>query len=319
MPDSSKPSFSPDNLFFPTPLSAWQRLQRQPSLFLAHWLYTHRPPCQAPLQSSKQPVKVVCISDTHNEQPARLPQGDILVHAGDITNTGSFAELQAHLDWLNTLPHAHKVVVAGNHDILLDQSFYRRYPNRRLAGPGNDEQKLATLDWGGVTYLERSSATLLVRGRSVRVYGSPFTPECGNWAFQYLRIRDIWTQSLPPSLDILVTHGPARGHVDDRDKGCAHLNREVWRVKPRLHVCGHIHVARGVEYVDWGWLQWGYDAACRGEQRIWMLVIMLVVWMNMWLRYAVLGPRRTRSAFVNAAVVGPRGVFEGDETIVVEL
>ena len=267
---------------------------------------------------------MVCISDTHNEQPRALPDGDILVHAGDMTVNGTFSELQAQLNWMNGLPHTHKMVIAGNHDLLLDQTFYQRYPNQRLAGPHNDEKKLNELSWGNITYLNRSSATLDVRGRSIRVYGSPMTQQYGNWAFQYAGIKDIWANSVPPSLDILVTHGPAKGHVDAREKGCAHLNREVWRVRPRLHICGHIYVGRGVEYVDWGWLQWGHDVVSRGDQRnlvlrMMTMVMMLVAWMYMWMRYAVLGPGKSVSTLVNAAVVGPRGVIEDGETTVVEL
>lgn len=308
----------PGNIFRSTPPTAWERFRRDPPLFIARWLYTHQPPISAPTIKGSQPVKVVCISDTHNEHP-RLPNGDILVHAGDITVNGTFAELQAQLDWLNTLPHPHKIVVAGNHDILLDQSYYKRYPNRRLAGPENDETKLKQLNWGSITYLNQSLVTLDIRGQTIRVYGSPMTPECGNFAYQYLRIKDTWANTIPPSTDILVTHTPAQGHVDDGGKGCPHLNREMWRVKPRLHVCGHIHMARGKEYADWSLLQLGYDTICRGKAGPFTRLLMLVNWVWMWMLYAVFGARRHQTTFVNAAVVGDWGLAEGDKTMVVEV
>ncbi|KAG9191862.1 hypothetical protein G6011_10596 [Alternaria panax] len=91
-------------------------------------------------------VKLVCISDTHNEQPHDIPLGDILIHAGDMTVNGSFKEIQDQLDWLSALPHQHKTVIAGNHDLLLDQSFFRRNP--RLACPENDEHKLKQIRFG---------------------------------------------------------------------------------------------------------------------------------------------------------------------------
>jgi hypothetical protein len=77
----------------------------------------------------ENPVKIVCILDTHNCTPV-LPEGDILIHAGDLSHHGSFAEIQAQLDWLRTQPHAHKVVIAGNHDLLTDAAFVDRHPER---------------------------------------------------------------------------------------------------------------------------------------------------------------------------------------------
>jgi hypothetical protein len=76
---------------------------------------------------------------------------------------------------------------------------------------------------------------------------------------------------------MLVTHGPARGHVDAASpaSGCPHLLREVTRVKPRLHLCGHIHKARGVEIVDWGWVQWGYDRVNMCEGGVGTMVVMV--------------------------------------------
>ncbi|KAG9632525.1 hypothetical protein KCU69_g20257, partial [Aureobasidium melanogenum] len=62
------------------------------------------------------PIRVVCLSDTHCQIPASVPDGDLLIHAGDLTQAGTPKELQAQLDWLNSLPHTHKVVIAGNHD-----------------------------------------------------------------------------------------------------------------------------------------------------------------------------------------------------------
>ena len=242
-------------MFAPALPSAWQRLQQNPILFVAQWLYTHRPPSTTLKPFGTAPVRTVCVSDTHNEQP-RVPNGDILIHAGDLTVNGTFEELQLQLDWLNSLQHQHKIVIAGNHDLLLDQCFRR---NPRPASLENDERRLRDLRWGSVVYLENELRVLNVRDRDVKVYGSPMTPRYGNWAFQY-QGEDVWSNTVPEATDILVTHGPAKGHLDSSLsnpsylQGCVYLQRELWRVKPRLHVCGHIHSGRGVEYGDWGWL-----------------------------------------------------------------
>jgi hypothetical protein len=95
-------------------------------------------------------ITLVCIFDTHNSTPSGIPDGGILLHAGDLTNKGTFAELQAQLDWINTLPHPHKVVIGGNHDRILDEEFVSKHPNR--SEPGDSDRRYQ-LDWGSITYL----------------------------------------------------------------------------------------------------------------------------------------------------------------------
>ncbi|RMZ81718.1 hypothetical protein DV736_g6648, partial [Chaetothyriales sp. CBS 134916] len=133
------------------PLTPYQRFKRNPSLFLAERLYSHQPPLDSPpCPKDQSPVKIVCISDTHTQTPT-VPDGDILLHAGDLSNLGTFAELQAQLDWLNGLPHAQKLVVAGNHDLLLDTNFCSQFPYRISEEPGATR---ADLRWGSIIYLE---------------------------------------------------------------------------------------------------------------------------------------------------------------------
>ncbi|KAF2824312.1 Metallo-dependent phosphatase, partial [Ophiobolus disseminans] len=267
-------------------------------------------PISAPLPKSPR-IKVVCISDTHTAQSA-VPTADILIHAGDLTINGTFAELQKQLHWLSTLAHAHKIVVAGNHDILLDSTYFS-HKNPKLPLPTTSP---ARLDWGSVTYLQNPSATLDIRDRAIRVYGSPMTPEYGNWAFQYGR-EDVWSGSVPDGTVILVTHGPARGHVDGASPaaGCGYLLREVRRVMPALHVCGHIHRARGKEVVDWNLVQWAYDRVTMGEGGLGTVVVMLIAWIWGWVVYVGCGKRVGQTVFVNAAVEGN----EGEDVIVVEV
>lgn len=61
-----------------------------------------------------------------------------------------------------------------------------------------------------------------------------------------------------PQTDILITHGPPKNHLD-LGLGCPHLLREVWRVKPRLHVFGHIHWGAGTEPVYFDECQAAYE------------------------------------------------------------
>ncbi|KAF1940424.1 hypothetical protein EJ02DRAFT_229833 [Clathrospora elynae] len=175
---NTRSNFHATNILAPTLPLASQRFRKCSSLFIAQCLYTHQPLIISALATSSQPLlKAVCISDGHNEQP-RLLHGDMLIHTGDRTGNATYVELQQQLDWLNALLHKHKVMIAGNHDLLLDQAFYMHNP--RQTGPENDAMRRKALDWGSITYLDDSFATLEVRERWLRCYGSPATPQYGN-------------------------------------------------------------------------------------------------------------------------------------------
>ncbi|OAA59868.1 phosphoesterase [Niveomyces insectorum RCEF 264] len=294
-------------------------------------------PCHDP------PIHVVCIADTHNKQP-RLPAGDVLIHAGDLTENGSFAEMQAGLTWLAGQPHRYKIYVAGNHDVLLDDAFLTRHPERRYG----QTQTKDDLDWGGVLYLEDSMAALSFTApdaqasgreatttpppRTLTVFGSPWTPQYGVSAFQYRpddtdHWASIFSQHAASQPDIVVTHGPPKHHLNSRDvhqAGCPYLLAEISRLRPRLVVFGHIHAAYGRQdrvvldgvqttYDDvlTGWAGWGRIG--------WMAV--LVIWARL-----TRGLFRTSgneggkaTTFVNAAVVGGPHNELKNEPIVVAL
>ena len=289
----------------PTP---WQRLKRAPAPFLAQYLHQRRTPIVPPQTPS--PISIVCISDTHNTQPS-LPSADLLLHAGDLTNAGTFSELQSQLAWLKSLPYQHKVVIAGNHDRLLDADYVARFPDRIASGEGEGTAR-GDLDWGDVIYLENSSARLdFSNGRQLNVYGSPQTPLCGVFAFQYPDVRAVWPGTVPKNTDILLTHGPPRGHLDE-GKGCPQLLREIWRARPRLVVFGHFHGGRGVEHVEYDGIQGAYDGVMAGDRGLLAVLFMACRWMGEWL-WSALSWRKERrgtaggATLVNAAVVAGRG------------
>jgi predicted phosphohydrolase len=196
-------------------------------------------------------IGFVCISDTHNARPS-VPSGDVLIHAGDLTQGGTADELRAALDWISSLPHPIKIVVAGNHDKVLD-ARYRA--SELLEAPSVNWESL------GIIYLEHAATKITVRGRTFTVFGSPYTPEFGTWAFQYPPAhlvsepaRRIWA-AVPLHTDVLITHGPPLGHLDmvgDQSVGCRELLARLQTVKPALHVFGHIHAGKGREILQWG-------------------------------------------------------------------
>ncbi|KAK3049363.1 hypothetical protein LTR09_009282 [Extremus antarcticus] len=170
---------------------------------------------------------------------SHVPDGDLLVHAGDLANLGNVEEIQPQIDWLNSLPHQHKVVIAGNHDRHLD-------PRSRGTLPSNDRND--AVNWRGLWYLQHSSVTLnFDGGRQLSIYGAPQTPatQKDDHAFRYPQDSDAWSDTVPRDVDILVTHTPPKYHLDlPAALGCEHLLREVWKVQPALHVFGHIHAGK---------------------------------------------------------------------------
>jgi predicted phosphodiesterase len=50
-------------------------------------------------------MRVVCVSDTHGyHRRTDVPDGDVLVHAGDVTLDGSLEGVEFFNDWLGRCP-----------------------------------------------------------------------------------------------------------------------------------------------------------------------------------------------------------------------
>jgi len=176
-------------------------------------------------------VTVVCISDTHElHREVDLPAGDLLLHAGDFTMfSKSLAAIEDFNDWLGEHPHR-AVATPGNHEFFLEAD-----PRRR---------SLLT------------NATVLideaVEVMGLKIWGSPVTPLYGT-AFGRSSAEDrvALYKTIPPDTDILLTHGPPYGILDcppgtDTHTGCRELLEAVLKLKPRLHLFGHVHGAYGM-------------------------------------------------------------------------
>ena len=176
-------------------------------------------------------MRIVCLSDTHNRAEGTfVPEGDLLLHAGDLTMQGTEEEIIRAMDWIRGLPHEHKVVIAGNHDFLFER-----------------EPAKARALTDGVIYLEDQLAEIA----GLRIWGSPWQPWFYDWAFNLPRgpeIRKKW-DLVPEGVDILLTHGPPAGHGDRGSSGeaagCGDLLATIRRLAPPLHVFGHIHEGYG--------------------------------------------------------------------------
>jgi 3',5'-cyclic AMP phosphodiesterase CpdA len=196
-------------------------------------------------------MRITVISDTHlkhKQCQQDLPGGDLLLHAGDISSMGYRHEITQFLEWYSRLhQYDTKVFVAGNHDWGFQdipkevQEILSEYPNVAYL---QDDMHLLGEDYDD--YEQR-----------VKVWGSPWQPEFNGWAFNLPRnSAQIWEKWLliPENTDILVTHSPAYGRLDTTEwnrsmpLGCEMLAQRIAQVKPKIHVCGHIHSGYGYHF-----------------------------------------------------------------------
>ncbi len=205
------------------------------------------------------------------------------MHAGDLTNDGTVTEIQDQIDWISSLPYEHKIVIAGNHDSWFDPRA------RRKADVGKSPL------WGDVHYLQHSSVQLTFPSqahRQLRFYGAPQIPQCGgeDFAFQYRRSDDAWSCTVPSETDVLITHTPPRYHLDlPAGLGCDHLLKEVWRVRPKVHIFGHVHAGHGCEQVFWDDTQRVYENLCSREAKgVMRDMVAIVAWLDV-MRLAMYG------------------------------
>lgn len=194
-------------------------------------------------------INIVSISDLHGFLPSNLPEGDILTICGDIcpvkgshSPTTQIYWLNNHfIPWISELVNSnkfkHAVFITGNHDFVFNSIHKNNNPLFTLNLPEN------------IHYLFDNEITI----EDVRIYGTPWTPTFGNWAFMHNEaiLNNIFMK-IPEGIDILLTHGPAYGYNDtilqypERINGEQHigstaLERHIKRAKPKWLLAGHIH------------------------------------------------------------------------------
>lgn len=196
-------------------------------------------------------MRIIAISDTHTfHREINLPpykEGDVLVHAGDITGRGELETIFDFTNWINDLPYENVIVIAGNHDFCFENEYHY------LAKDILEKE-------GKIKYLEDSSIEI----DNVKFYGSPWTLRFHDWAFNADKGESIQRKLdlIPKDTDVLVTHGPAKGHVGGmlrevysgkeivEDLGCEQLLNKIIEINPKIHICGHIHDGYGIFHHD---------------------------------------------------------------------
>jgi Icc-related predicted phosphoesterase len=187
-------------------------------------------------------MKIVSISDTHNRMDiTKIPDGDLLIHAGDATNSGSVEELSYFFDIFCSLPHKHKIFVPGNHDILMEQDTSLALVLWKMRAKKNDHVLI--------------NSSVMIEG--LKVFGFPYVPIInGRWVFEK-NSADLQRKvnRIPEDVDILVSHSPAYGILDvfpdslgiEHSYGIKAFDGNFFRKMKnlKLFVCGHIHESFG--------------------------------------------------------------------------
>ena len=191
-------------------------------------------------------TKFVVISDTHYStaiSSIQLPPADVLIHCGDFTFQGKEKELINVNECLREVydKYEHIIFIPGNHDFRFEE----------------DMVDACNILWCATILHDRD---IVING--LKVYGSAWTPEFHNWAFNLPRgkeLADKWAM-IPDDTDVLITHGPPEGILDRTaeglEVGCQDLLTRVTQVKPIAHLFGHIHegygsvTKNGIEFIN---------------------------------------------------------------------
>ena len=176
-------------------------------------------------QKEKKGLRVVCISDTHGRhREVNIPEGDVLIHAGDYTRYGSLEDAKDFNVWLGEQTRFKSIIVVeGNHE-----------------AQGPIAKKQVSL-LSNATFLKNGVATIqVVVGEvraSLKLYGSAFY-----WPMSPSLYNPY--EHIPDDCDVLVVHGPPEGQNDDKS-GCPRLTKAALQLHPFAVVSGHVHDAYG--------------------------------------------------------------------------
>lgn len=201
--------------------------------------------------------RIVHFSDTHGmHEQMKLPDGDVLVFSGDCSSRGAQPEVERFFKWFTRQPHIYKVFVPGNHDRCFDRELLAPYVD---VLPFWVQNLVAEYNKYDVIDIFKTHGSFYIQEFDLRFFASAFTPKvhAGShkyWGFSKEReeMGDIW-KAIPENTDVLITHGPPFGKLDfsfngDNHVGCERLRYKVERIKPKVHMFGHIHEAYGATF-----------------------------------------------------------------------
>ncbi len=196
-------------------------------------------------------MRITLIADTHTlHNKLELPGGNMLIHAGDIMDSGyDQAEILEFCKWFSVQKYETLIFIAGNHDLKFENQL-------------EDVKQIIQL-FQNITYLQ-DEELVIGEGENIEspitIYGSPWQPEFFDWAFNLPRggieLKAKW-EAIPDNTDILITHGPPQDYLDvsgppynEPQLGCEILKIRIEKIRPKIHVFGHIHGGYGYKFVN---------------------------------------------------------------------
>lgn len=196
-------------------------------------------------------MRLVCISDTHNtHKKLIIPECDVLIHCGDYSSKGHIWEIRDFYKWLDKQSAKHIISIQGNHELGWEQNPALMTDEARKECPR--------------IILLNDSSTMI---SGIKFYGTPVQPYFLDWAYNraetdaeilHYGVPSIKPhfEAIPNDTDVLITHGPPLGILDEvkgregQHLGSSSLLEAVKRVKPDIHVFGHIHTGHGEKHQD---------------------------------------------------------------------
>jgi len=190
-----------------------------------------------------------CISDLHGEYPL-LPGGDLLIVAGDLTGNDKIRQYTDFFLWLENQDYERKILIGGNHDNCLTDGY-------TLGLYLNETESIDYLCDSGTEY------------EGLKIWGSPWSllfeginPHCTAFTGNEELLKEKYAM-IPDDVDILITHSPPFGIFDSVKDICCQcgydcvnpvgskslLEELLNRIKPKLHVFGHIHEHGGKQLI----------------------------------------------------------------------
>jgi Icc-related predicted phosphoesterase len=164
----------------------------------------------------------------------------MIIHSGDCSNPrdpyNNEPEVRDFIDWYKEIPVKYKIYVAGNHDTSIEKGLVTK----------------KDFEDAGIIYLENESVVI----EGIKIFGSPHTPNFGNWAFmkERTKLERFWRLAIDEDVNIVVTHGPPKGILDksydqrNNMEACGDkslLNR-ILEVQPSYSLFGHIHNTKDI-------------------------------------------------------------------------
>lgn len=178
-------------------------------------------------------MRVTVLSDLHGHIPEDLEPGDLLIVAGDLTGSDQYIQYFNFFDWLERQKFRKKILVSGNHDMMMELENYEGPPDKEFE------------------YLNES----MTEFEGLKIWGSPLSlwfSGINPRASAFTRSEEeleVFYEKIPDDIDILISHGPALGILDltkrKRFVGSRALLNAVDRIKPKLLVTAHIHETYG--------------------------------------------------------------------------